>query len=97
MGYFRAADIPGLLADFGVDITLGLVTVKGILDDGEECVLDGEAGAGFQQGQPSVIVQTGALAGLDVGSSLTVDGVAGRIVRECRKVGDGALTRVYVR
>lgn len=95
MAYFRVADIPGLLADFGVDVVLGATTVKGLVDDGEELMLEGEASVALQQGQKSVIVQTGALPGLQVGSAVTVDGQS-HTVRERRKIGDGALTRLLV-
>lgn len=94
MGYYREAEIPALLRDFGVDVTLGASTVRGVVDQTDEGTLQGSGPAAMIEESIVVTVQTGSLPGLAVGSSITVGGDA-YVVRDRRKIGDGALTALY--
>lgn len=91
----RAGDVPALLRHFGVPITHGLVTVKGIVDRAGEPVLGGQGGASAI-GSRSVIVQIqqGSLPGLEVGGTVTVDG-APLLVAAMREIDDGELIALH--
>lgn len=93
---FGEADLLGaFLTDFAVPVVLGLATTRGILDQETAAELDGIARAADVE-QLSVLVKTGVLTSLGIGSSLTVDGVA-YVVRDVRREPpDGALTRIWL-
>ncbi len=90
--FYQAADLPILLEDFGVPVTLGENTVRGLLDIADEEILD--------SGAPSPIIgkgvvftlETGGLPGLAVGVTMTSEGATYK-VRQMMQIGDGALTR----
>lgn len=92
MPFFRAADIDLILADTGVDVVLGVTTVKGLLDIADESLLQGQA-ADFLGQTMLITVKTGALPGLAEGSSITADGIACRVMR-VQRTDDGALTSI---
>ena len=99
MTFYGAADINGMLAEFGVSVTLntpGGGTVKGIVDITDESYAPSDAATGGIVGTVTVTVKTGALgAGLVEGASVTVDGVVYRVQRT-QQIDDGALTKLFV-
>ena len=97
MANFGAGDVPALLRDLGVPITLGANTTKGIVDrvDGRLLVDSGEMAAALGL-ETVVTLQRGALVGLDTGSSVTVDG-APMTVASVLSIEDGELVRIVVR
>ena len=90
--FYGQADIPAMLAEFGVDVTIAGVTAKGIQDRQGRAVLDGEPGE-VSDAVETVIVQTGAFAGLSIGVSIVVDGITFK-VSDAQPFEDGALTRI---
>lgn len=90
---FRVADLPALLADFGVPVTLGTTTVRGLLDREGELVLEEPGTSALAEQAVILTVPTGSLPGLAPGVTLVADGTTYR-VRERLQVDDGALTRV---
>lgn len=97
MANFGAADVPALLRDLGVDITLGANTVKGLVDRADGRVLQGDGGMAAVIGRDVLVtLQTGSLAGLVVGASITVDGVSYKVA-SLLAVEDGELTQVICR
>lgn len=93
MSYYQAADLPVLLEDFGVDVTLGETTVKGILDEADEEILASGAPSPITGKGVVFTLETGALPGLDEGVSFTSGGTT-YTVRQLMQYGDGAYTRV---
>jgi hypothetical protein len=88
---FRMADVDALLADMGVDVTIGGNTVDGLLDQEDTLTPDPETGLQVIVRQTVCRIKTGALAGVASGVLVTVDGTSYRI-RDKRLEGDGALT-----
>jgi len=78
----------------GVEVTLGDRRTWGHLDTIDE-ELVGEDGAGVLAARLSVAVATGTLEGVRQRAAITVDGER-YTVREHRREGDGALTRIYL-
>lgn len=88
-----AADVTVMLADFGVTVTDGTSTAKGLLDFDQHLVENafGER-ADFVE---AVLLKTGAIAAMALGLALTVDGT-GYTVRDFRKLDDGEVTLVLL-
>ena len=85
------ADLDLFLRDFGVDVTVGAVTVRGIRDAPEVEML-GQTSPDLIGKLVVVRVKSGALALASKGD-ITVDGVAHKI-HSFAAVGDGKYTRV---
>lgn len=79
------------LADFGVTVTKGAVTTKGVLDMPSEVI----AGGMVITTDYSLTVKSSALPGLQYGDALTVAGAA-YTVREVRAQDDGQFSIVYL-
>jgi hypothetical protein len=92
--FYRASDIDVMLAEFGVDVTVGATTAKAIVDVSDESVLQGQA-ADFVGEVVTITVKSGVFATLAEGDSLTADGVNYRVMR-VQRVDDGALTLAHV-
>lgn len=90
--FFGSDDIPALLADVGVDVTVGATTVKGIRDEVGAQAYQGDQGTAVGT-FVAVFVQRGALPGLAMGGAIQVDGVD-LIARSIQPIDDGALLRV---
>jgi len=100
MSVLGEADVAAMLADLeeaggGVDVTLGDVTVTGLLDCEAVEVLGGEMPA-VVAADETVHVRSGALPGLASGAPVTVDGID-YVVLKVLTYGDGAMTRVALR
>jgi hypothetical protein len=100
MSFLGGADIREVLADLSmvggtVAVTIGGTTVTGILDREAVEVL-GDDMPGVISDEEIVHVQTGALAGLASGASITVGGFP-YVVQKALPYGDGAMTRVVLR
>lgn len=95
MAFFGEDDIEVMLADMGVDVTLGADTVKALLNIGDEEIYPG--GTAPVLGKDiEVFLKTNSLPGLVKGASIVVDG-SSYIAGEPRQYGDGAMTRVPCR
>jgi len=90
--YFEEAEIEFLLSEMGQDVTVGGVTVKGILDSTDLGLLAGEA-IEIDARLTVFWIHTGSLP-LSIGAPLLSDSITYR-VREWLQVGDGALTQVF--
>lgn len=93
MGFFGDADIDVMLADFGVPVAMGSVTVKGIVDQYHDELGGSDQGPQFVTRRISVRVKTGVLSALTSGASITVDGTAMKVLQALEE-GDGAITRI---
>jgi len=91
--FFGEADILAMMAGpFGVDVTVGATTARGIRDVQDEELLRGD-GAVLVGRVVSVVVKTGTFSGLAEGVAITVEGTVYRVIDQHR-IEDGALTRV---
>ncbi len=94
MTFFREADFDRILARFGVDVTIGSATAKGLVDIIDESLL--QDGASDFQGQTvTVTVKNGAFPALAVGAAITADGVQYQVMR-FQQVDDGLPVRISV-
>ena len=93
MTIFGAADLDALLAQMGVSVTFGSTTVNGLFDR-DDVFLQDPSGMHVSTRRQSVLVKTGALAGLTVNSAITVDGNPYHIRDVSLEPGDGAFTRI---
>ena len=88
-------DIDCILRDCGQTVTVGTVTVYGIVDAPDEILL--EQGVSGQVGKKrTVTLRAGAVPGLTVGTTLTTGG-ANYKVTEVLAVDDGQLVKVKVK
>ncbi len=98
--YLGESDITAILADLaaaggGVEVSLGGVTVTGLLDR-EAIEILGDQMPGVIAAEDLVHVQSGVLPGLQSGAAITVGGTAYTVLKVL-PYGDGALTRVALR
>ena len=93
MTFFGASDVPALMRDAGVVVTVGLVSTRGLEDTVDDEMLR-ETAPDLIGKVRTVIVQTGILTLASKGS-ITVDGNAYKI-HSIQQIDDGALTRVNV-
>jgi len=95
--FFRDADIPSMLADFGVTVVFDGVTALGVVDYVDSVTLKENGIAGVINKAITVMLQTSAFASLTasnaVGLPITVDGVAYHI-RQREQTTDGAVTHL---
>lgn len=89
----RAGDVPALLRDLGVPISVGTTTVQGLVDRRDIPVLGTDGMAAFTSRHVVVTIQTGSLPAIAVGGSITVDG-ASLLVAALHAIEDGELTEV---
>ncbi len=86
-------DLPGLLEELGVPVTLGATTTRAIKRKfTEELFQDTDAPELLSRAIVAVI-QTGSLPALKSGAAITVDGAAYK-VRRWLEDGHGTLTRI---
>lgn len=93
MANFGAGDVPALLQELGVDVTVGAATVKGLVDRADGQLLAENGMAGLVGRAVVVTVQTGSLPGVAEEGAITVDGAALK-VRSVRVIEDGEITQV---
>ena len=100
MSFLGDEDVGAMLADLaeaggGVDVTLGTMTVTGLLDREAVEIFGGEMPA-VVAADEIVHVRSGALPGLASGAPVTVGGVD-YVVLKVLSYGDGAMTRIALR
>lgn len=95
--FYADADIPAMLADFGVVVVLDSITAKGVVDYVDGVTLKENGIAGVINKAITVMLQTRAFPSLAannaVGKSITVDGVS-YTVRLREQTTDGAITHL---
>ena len=91
--FYGYSEIDTMLAEFGQDVSVAGVTVKGIVERRNVEVLEGE---GFGVAQEVIVtLKTGSLQGLGVGVAFNADGES-FYVMEMKQTGDGAVTEVHL-
>lgn len=87
-------DLPGLLEELGVDVTIGYVTVPGIKRRFTEEMFTGNESPDLMSRSIVVTVQTDSLPGLENGAAITVGRTAYK-VRRHSEADHGSLTRIH--
>lgn len=96
MPLLGAAELTSAIAALGgVDVTIGASTVKGLVRAPDREAF-GDDGSDLIGRSKSVLIVTGALAGLTDGASITVGGEAMKVLRFAAEY-DGSVTRIYCR
>ncbi len=94
MAFYGASDLAAMLAEFGVPVTFGTVTVSGIADFTQSEMGGPEFGPPVTERAIEVRIATGSLPGIRSGSTITIpDGPV--IVQRALQEGDGAVTVLH--
>jgi hypothetical protein len=92
---FRDQDIPALLADTGVPVTIGGVTGTGLLDENDQVLVSDRNGGEVLVPMTTLTVQSSAFPDLRIDTAVIVNGTT-YTVRERLKTGDAALTKILL-
>ena len=92
---FRDADIPALLADMGIPVTVGGVSGTGLLDEADELLVQDQVRGQVVVLATTLTVQTSAFPAAAIGQSVTI-GAKTFTIRERLRIGDGALTKLLL-
>jgi hypothetical protein len=92
---FGDSDIPTLLADMGLAVTIGGVAGKGLLDEEDQILVQDQ-----QRGEVVVLgstltVQTSQFPAAAIGQAVVVNG-KNFTVKNRWRIGDGALTKIWL-
>jgi len=90
---FGDADLPAMMADFGVPVTVGTVAGLGILNEADEILVQDATRGGVTVLMTTVTVQTTKFPTMKIGDAV-VAGSVSFTIRERLRVGDGALTKL---
>jgi hypothetical protein len=92
---FGDADIPALLADFGIPIIVGGVGGKGILDEADQILVQDSNRGEVVATATTLTIQTSAFPTAKIGDAVTAGG-KNFTVRERLREGDGGLTKLLL-
>lgn len=92
---FGTSDIPAMLADFGVPMVLADAETKCIFETPDQTVWRGDGGGQVLAGVRLATLQRGTLPGLSANATVTIDGVAYKVVN-VQAVDDGELIHCFV-
>ena len=92
---FRDQDIPYLLADTGVPVTIGGVQGTGLLDENDQVLVSDRSGGEVLVPMTTLTVQSSAFPNVKIDTAVTVNGT-NYTVRERLKTGDAALTKILL-
>lgn len=87
-------DLPGLLEEIGVPVTLGGVTTHGVKRRFTEELLRDTDARELLSRSVIVTIKSGSLPALSSGAAITVDGIAYKVKRRMEEE-HGTLTRVH--
>lgn len=90
---FGDADIPALMADMGIPVTVGGVAGVGLLDEGDEILVQDAVRGQVVVLATTVTVQTSAFPSMKIGDAV-VAGSKTFTIRERLRIRDGALTKL---
>ena len=91
--YYGASDLPSMLTEFGVPVSVGSASSVGLLDQSDSGMLP--AGTNSFVGKEIVLtVQTGSMAGLVSGATIIANGNTYKII-QAWQADDGAVTKIH--
>ena len=92
---FRDADIPALIKDMGIAVTVGGVAGIGLLDEADEIIVQDGTRGGVVMLASTLTVQTSAFPAMKIGDAVVI-GTTNFTVRERLREGDGGLTKLLL-
>ena len=90
---FGDSDIPALMADMGIAVTVGGVAGIGLLDEVDEILIQDQARGEIIVPMTTLTVRTSDFPSVAVGATVVI-GSRNFTVRERLRVGDGGLTKL---
>ena len=90
---FGDADIPALMADMGIPVTVGGVAGVGLLDEEDQILVQDQSRGEVVVLMTTVTVQTSAFPNAQIGDAVVAGGKT-FTVRDRRRIGDGGLTKL---
>jgi len=92
---FGDSDIPTLMADMGIAITLGGVAGIGLLDEADQILVQDQSRGEVVATATTLTIQTSAFPGLKIGDAVVANG-KNFTVRERIRESDGGLTKLLL-
>jgi len=92
---FGDADIPALLADMGIAVTVGGVAGIGLLDEADEVLVQDAARGQVVMMMSTLTVRTTDFPSVAINTAVVV-GSKNFTVRERLRIGDGGLTKLLL-
>jgi hypothetical protein len=92
---FGDADIPALLADMGIAVTIGGVGGSGLLDESDEVLVQDQTRGAVVMMMTTLTVQTSAFPAVAIDAAVVI-GARNFTVRERLRLGDGGLTKLLL-
>jgi hypothetical protein len=92
---FGDSDIPALLADMGIAITVGGVVGRGLLDEADEIVVQDSERGQVVMLATTVTIQTSAFPAAAIDDAVVI-GAKNFTVRNRLRIGDGGLTKLVL-
>src|SRR5580704_13247378 len=92
---FGDADIPVLMKDMGIAITVGGVAGIGLLDEADQILVQDSNRGEVVATATTITIQTSAFAGCQIGQAVVVAG-KNFTIRERLRESDGGLTKLLL-
>lgn len=92
---FGDSDIPALMADMAIAITVGGVAGVGLLDEADEILVRDGDGGEVRVLATTLTIQTSAFPAAAIGQAVAV-GSVNFTVRDRFRIGDGGLTKLWL-
>jgi hypothetical protein len=92
---FRDGDIPALMADMGIAVTVGGVGGIGLLDEADQIIVQDQSRGEVVALATTLTVQTSAFPNVKIGDAVSVNS-KNFTVRERLREGDGGLTKLLL-
>lgn len=92
---FGDSDIPALMADMGIAITVGGVAGIGLLDEADEVLVQDAERGQVVVTMTTLTVRTSDFPAVAIGATVAV-GANNFTVRERLRIGDGGLTKLLL-
>jgi hypothetical protein len=92
---FGDSDIPALMADMGIAITVGVVPGVGLLDEMDQIIVEDLTRGQVVMTATTLTIQTSAFPACKIGDAVVANGKSFTI-RERLREGDGGLTKLLL-
>jgi hypothetical protein len=92
---FGDADIPALMADMGIAVTVGGVAGIGLLDEADQILVQDSSRGEVVATATTITIQTSAFPGIQIGQAVVAGG-KNFTIRERLRESDGGLTKLLL-
>jgi hypothetical protein len=93
---FGDSDIPALMADMGIAVTVGGVAGIGLLDEADQILVQDVNRGEVVATATTLTIQTSAFPGIQIGQAVVVLGTRNFTIRERLRDSDGGLTKLLL-